>query len=888
MPEPPIATAKLFPPPHRANLVARLRLAEKFQQGIVDGHTLTLISAPAGFGKTTLVVDWLQQYAARPVAWLSLEPADNDQATFLRYLLAALHSVMPDVGHPLQTLLANGSVPRGPDALLPLLNELHAIRQPFFLVLDDYHAIQQPEIHELTAALLDRPPAALHTIITTRQDPLLPLARWRARGLLTEFRLGELRFTAAETAEFFQSTMRLPLSVAEVKALETRTEGWVAGLQMAAISLQQMEQSGERSDFIQNFTGDDRFIMDYLIDEVINSQPRPVQEFLLHTSVLERFNAGLCSAVLQQPMEQTAAQLAYLERSNLFLIPLDHRSQWFRYHHLFADLLRYRLSSGQGSAYMAALQARAAQWCAENDLPEQAVAYAQTAGDPALTTALIRRFTPGLLSQGAFALVARWMRTLPEAVIRRDPFLALNYGDALTHTGQIQTATPYLRLAEEGFANDPPNLARTLLQAAHNALMRGEFLNQIDLAQRSLLLLPMEDIGPRGSASFYLGLGYLHNGEPQRAEIALRQALSLGQEAENPRAILNALGQLGRICILRLDFAQAAALFRRATAYLQSDGKPYPGSDMAFFDLAMLQYLQNNLDEAAVSVEAGLEANLRSGSAEMRSYGRRIEARLHQLAGRSKEAEEACRKALLLSASFDLSPLTLSLNAALQVQMAITAGDAAAANSAAPRVTNSLGLYPFAFYPELACVQLFLLQGRKEEAQDLLTPALERASQPGWEYPRLQVCLLQALAAGERSAQPLLQEALRLSLPAGAARAFLDLGEPLQHLLSASLPAIHDPELHGWAQALLALFPQPWHADSPQVHAVEQPLLEPLSEREIEVLRLIADGLSNTQIAERLVLSPNTLKAHTQNIYGKLDVHSRVQAVNRAREIQLI
>jgi len=901
---PVLLRTKLFPPPHRPGLVARPRLLKRLNDGLLQGRPVSLVSAPAGFGKTTLVVEWLadrgllgaaQGGDGRKLAWLSLDAGDNDLALFLSYLIAALHNVRPGAGQAVQGLLGRPNLPPVSELLLPLINDLAASGEPFLLVLDDYHTLQDLAIHEALVFLLDHQPPGMHTVITTRQDPLLPLARWRGRGQLTEIRPADLRFTREEAAEFLNRSMSLALSPEDVAVLEERTEGWIAGLQIAAISLQQAGEMGGTEEFIRGFAGDDRFVLDYLVDEVLNRQPADVQEFLLKTSVLERFNGALCEHLLGEPdpahAEESRAQatLAYLDRANLFLVPLDNRREWYRYHHLFAELLQFRLKTIYGATEATDLKRAAARWFDAHDLPAEAVRYAESAKDWTLSAELIARHSQGLIQTGELATLLRWMRAMPEAAIRQSPVLARDYGYALVSTGKLNAGAEYLRLAETAFADQPDALGRTLAHLSTDALFRGEYVRQIQLARRALELIEPSNIWLRASAALSLGLGLCHHCEIEASERAFFEAYEIGLQAKSSRTCIFALAYLGRISVLRLDFDRAEDYFKQSAAF-SLDGRSFPNYDLPLLDLAMLYYERNDLDQAMEYVERGMQANRQSASVEMSTYGYRIAARICQLRGESVIAREHLRKAVEMAAEFNLSPLTLSLNAAMQVQMALTDGDLAAAERAAPHVTNSLGMYAFIFYPELERVYLHILQGRIPAALELLTPVLERVGQPGWNFPRLQVRALQALCAEEpRSALALLDEALALAQPAGAMRTFLDLGAPMQDLLLGlrfKLPAART----AFVERLLVAFPAKAGAAAPASHpgSAADVLVEPLTEREIEVLQLIADGLTNPEIAQKLYLSTNTLKAHTQNIYSKLDVHSRVQAVNRARELGLI
>jgi LuxR family transcriptional regulator, maltose regulon positive regulatory protein len=929
---PNILATKLYIPPYRPNLVQRTRLLEKLSGSLQAGVKITLISAPAGFGKTTLVTEWIAALADAEhetnVAWISLDETDNELVVFLSYLVSAIQKCIPSSGEKSQRMLEGGAAPQADAVLLPLLNDLANLSTPLLLVLDDYHAIQQPAIHAAMTFLIEHQPPHMETIITTRQDPLFPLTRWRARAMLVEIRSKDLRFTEQEAAEFLNHTIGLNLQAEDVTVLENRTEGWIAGLQLAAVSLQQsiLGDCGMcRPDFIQDFLGNDRFVMDYLVDEALCCQTDEIQKFLLNTSVLERFNAGLCATVVEgessgnpaagtPPVSMPASSiLEYLDRSNLFLIPLDNRREWYRYHHLFAEMLQYRLQVSKGEAYLDNLKRQASLWFEEHGYPDDAIRYAQAAADWQLSARLIDQHSQALMMRSESLTLLRWLRPMPDEVIRSNPALCRNYGYALNNTGNIDLGKIYFQLAEQGFANNPADLGVTLAFASYNSCFLGDFLAEIDQAQRALNLLPEENTWMRGVAYVSLGIGLCHVNDPQGCEEAMRAAYSTGQKSNTIRTLIFSLDYLGRMAVLRLDFAQAEALFKQA-AHLQVDGQPFPGGDMLLFDLALLKYEQNELDQAAAYVEQGLETNQRSGSIEMRAYGYRLAARLNQLKGEKETAREYLDKALQLGVDLNLSPLSLSLNAAWQVEMALWEGNLNEAETAAPRVVNSLGMYSFNFYPEMARVHLLLARGRKADALALLEPALSRAELPGWDYPRLQVRVLQALAASDAGqARNYLRQALILAIPAGAMRTFIDLGTPMRLMIEdfglrideCSLmiggkeqdQSANKEQLLVFINRVLSAFPRETLNLSEQSRTpISQTairtqqskinnLIEPLSDREIEVLRLLADGLSNLEIAHKLFLSPNTLKAHTQNIYAKLDVHSRVQAVNKAREL---
>ncbi len=642
---PTILATKLYIPPCRPNLVQRPRLLEKLTASLQAGQKIILVSAPAGFGKTTLVTEWLAFLTASKVetnvAWLSVDETDNDLGLFLAYLVSAIQKCLPAAGEQTRRMLESGTALQADALLLPLLNDLAGLSVPLLLVLDDYHAIQLPAIHDAMTFLIEHQPPCMQTMITTRQDPLFPLTRWRARALLAEIRLKDLRFTEQEAAEFLNHTIGLNLQAEDVTALENRTEGWIAGLQLAAVSLQQSMQPGDcgacKPDFIQDFVVNDRFVMDYLVDEALCCQSDEMQNFLLNTSILERFNADLCDTVLadnpcaDSPQARPAsAAIEYLDRANLFLVPLDNRREWYRYHHLFAEMLQYRLQLSKGPACLANLKRRASLWFDEHGFPDEAIRYAQAAGDWQLSTGLIDKHALGLMMRAEALTMLRWLRPMPANVILHSPLLCRSYGYALNSTGKLDQAKVYFQLAEQGFTNNPGDLGITLAFASYNSCFLGDFTAEIDQAQRALALLGENNTWLRGVAFVSLGIGFCHVNDPQGCEEAMHKAYSAGQQADSARTCVMALSYLGRMAVLRLDFAQAETYFKQAIRY-QVNGAPFSGSDLTLLDLAFLKYEQNDLEQAAAYLEQGLDTNQRSGSIEMRAYGYRIAARLNQL-----------------------------------------------------------------------------------------------------------------------------------------------------------------------------------------------------------------------------------------------------------------
>ena len=427
-----ILATKLFIPPLRPKIVLRPRLIERLNKGLTSDRKLTLISASAGFSKTTLVSEWIVD-SGRPTAWLSLDEGDNDPACFLMYLVAALQTIASNIGAGAMAVLQSPRPPSTESILTTLLNEITTIPGNFLLVLDDYHVIDAKPVHQALTFLLEHLPPQAHLVIATREDPPLPLARLRARGQLTELRAAELRaadlrFTPTEAADFLNGVMGLDLAVEDIAALEARTEGWIAGLQFAALSMQRCQDA---TSFIKSFTGSHHFVLDYLVEEVLQRQPDSIQAFLLRTSILDRLCGPLCDAVLRSPSASGQETLEDLERANLFIVPLDNERRWYRYHHLFAELLRQRLhqsaSSGNEEGGVAEYHTRASQWYEDHGLEIEAFQHAAAANDIERAEGIIEGKGIPLHFRGAVAAILGWLASLPKTVLDARPSLCVRY-----------------------------------------------------------------------------------------------------------------------------------------------------------------------------------------------------------------------------------------------------------------------------------------------------------------------------------------------------------------------------------------------------------------------------------------------------------------------------
>jgi LuxR family maltose regulon positive regulatory protein len=872
----PLLTTKLYVPRARAELVSRPRLIERLNKGVT--RKLTLVSAPAGFGKTTLVTEWLSGLD-RLHTWLSLDEDDNDPARFFTYLLAALRKIGPNIGQAAQAMLQAPQPPPPESFFTSLINDIAATPQPFVLVLDDYHLIQRMPIHQQLSFLLEHQPPQMHLVIITREDPPLPLFRWRARGQTVEIRQADLKFTEEEAADFLRRVMRLELSSADVAALHRRTEGWIAGLQLAALSMRGRDDVHQ---LVQSFAGSHRYILDYLIEEVFQRQPADVQDFLLKTSILDRLTAPLCNAVTER--DDSRDVLLALEQGNLFTVPLDESRQWYRYHRLFADLLRHRLDMVCESKHVALLHAQASQWYEAEGFPADAVHHALASSDWERAATLILNVGESMLKGGEVTTLLAWLQSLPDEEVRARPGLCLSYSWALVLTGQMDAAESYLGQAEQT-AQDAPALLGSIVSAqAYIARARGDDRRTIELSQRALSLLPQADLLSRSVVDVNLGIAHWSSGHLTEAEQALTEADYAAQQSGNVYARLTALCFLGTIQAAWGRLHRAAELFRQATRL----GGQSPAVAYAHIESSALLYEWNDLEAAADHLQRGIELGQRGGNVEVQIGGYRTLARVRQAQGDASAALAALQKAHQLAREKDVPPVIRARNAAGHVQISLAQDDLATAIRWAEQATEHAEASPF--YPLLGLTQarLLLAQNEKTAAAEQLQGWYETALREGWQFGVVEVRVLQALAAPTPpAALAFLADALALAQPERYVRTFVDKGEPMAALLQEAASQGIAPD---YVAKLLAAFeaaPQERRRPEPPPPPA-QPLIEPLSERELRVLRLVAAGLSNRDIAEALYISVNTVKTHLQRIYGKLGVSSRTAAATKALELNLL
>jgi LuxR family maltose regulon positive regulatory protein len=889
MPETLLRT-KLFIPSLRPNLVPRQHLIERLKHGLQLGHRLTLISAPAGFGKTTLVGEWVAG-CDRPAAWLSLDESDNDPARFLTYLVAALQTVAPNIGEGVLAVLQSPQ-PSPIDSLLTtLLNELAAEPEAFVLVLDDFHVIESPGVERSLALILDHMPPQMHLAIATREDPRLPLARLRVADHLTELRVTDLRFTFTEATDFLTQVMGLNLSAEDIAALEIRTEGWIAGLQLAALALQgmvSMRGQEDATDFIKSFSGSHHFVLDYLLEEVLRLQPESIQSFLLQTAILDRMTGTLCDAVTGQ--ENGQATLEHLQRANLFIVPLDGERRWYRYHHLFADLLRQRLQQLQPGR-TPELHVRASAWYEKNGIGIEAFQHAAAANDIDRAARLIDFDGVPLQYRGAEALVLKWLATLPAKELDARPSLWVTYASALNLTGQPADAEDKLVAAEAALSTrtvtgsvTPDDKTSDLI--GHIAAVRAmvavgqhQLETILEQSHRALTYLPHDNLTVRTIATWTLGYAYQLQGNRAAASQAYTEVISTSQGSGDIISTLAATVGLGNIQESENRLYLAAESYKLG---LQLFGdKPQPVVCGVYLGLARIHYQWNDLEVAQRLGQLCIQLALQIESIDTPAVCGTLLARLKLAQGDVGEANALLAEADHFARQHNYAH-RLPEVAAIKALSLLHQGDLAGAADLAEK--HDL---------PMSQARVQLAQGDPSAALGTLEPVRRQVEEKGHEDERLQVIVLQALAhhvhGGNKMAVQLSCEALALAEPGGMIRIFVDEGLPMAQLLSevAVIGMRSD-----YLDKILAAFEAEERTSnddaslSPVPGPGVQPLIEPLTPREREVLRLIAAGNSNPEIAAKLVIAVTTVKTHVKNIYGKLQVTNRYQAVARAKELK--
>ena len=917
----PILATKLYIPPPRPKAVRRQRLTERLNQGLAAGRRLSLISAPAGFGKTTLVGEWVDSLA-RPTAWLSLDDGDNDPARFLTYLVAAVRTIDAKLAGEVAAVLQDPQPPPSEVILTALLNGIAALPDPFILVLDDYHVVEAAAVDLALNFLLEHLPRQMHLVITSREDPQLPLARLRARGQLTELRAADLRFTASEAAEFLNPVMGLTLSAGDIAALETRTEGWIAGLQMAALAMQgTLSRPGQPDahSFIQAFAGDHRYIVDYLVEEVLQRQPEPVRAFLYQTAILGRLNGPLCEAVTGQP--NGSARLEALERGNFFVVPLDDRRHWYRYHHLFAEVLLAHLRTEQPEQ-VATLHQRASLWFERQGAADDAIRHALAAEDFERAASLVEPAIPAMLKARQEATLLAWLTALPDEVVRRRPVLSAGYAAVLMSNGQFDQVEDRLRDAErwlETPANrragpDDPSAPMVVVDEvafrrlpgaiavarAGQALTRGNVPETVKHARRALDLVPEDDHVRRGSAEVIMGLAAWTNGDLEAAHQSYAAGMASLHKAGHLSDVLGCSIALAHIWIAQGRLHEAWRTCEQALQLAHQPGSPaLRGTGDVYVSLSELARERNDLPAATqylqISQALGEHMGLPQYPYRWRVAMARIRAVQGDLDGALELLEEAEQRY-----TGDFTPNVRPV-AAWKTRVWIAKGQLREALGwvRAQGLSVDDGLSYLREFQHLTLARVLLAQHQHDGSGSALPGALrllERLQQAAEAGGRtgsvIESLVLQALAYEAQGSRPAallaLERALTLAEPEGYFRLFVDEGPPLAPILRAAARG----GLAAFAGQLLAAIepaPPAGASASPRPTTPSATALpEPLSQRELEVLRLLSTELSGPEIARELVIALTTLRTHTKRIYSKLSVDSRRAAVNRAIELGLI
>jgi len=902
----PLLETKLYVPRPRRGLVARPRLLERLSRGAES--KLTLISAPAGFGKTTLLAEWIAAAPAdqRSVAWLSLDPTDNEPASFWTYLVAALQTVAAGVGADALVLLQGRQPPPIETVLATLLNELGGMPDDVVLVLNDYHLVDTPDLHDGMAFLLEHLPHQVHLVIASRADPALPLARLRARGELVEIRAADLRFTPDEAAAYLNETMGLGLPAGDVAALDARTEGWIAALQLAALSIQGRD---DVAGFIAGFAGDDRYIVDYLVEEVLHRQPEAVRSFLLQTSILSLLSGPLCDAVTG--LEGGRDMLDALDRKNLFLVPLDDRRQWYRYHHLFADVLRARLADEQPGR-VPELHHRASAWYEQVRDRSEAIRHAIAGGDLGRAAGLVELAIPATVQARGEATLRRWLEAIPDELLRVRPVLSNAYAGSLLVRGEVEGVEERLRDAERWFdAVDTPvdaTAARAgsmvvadeaafrqlpgsvAVHRAGQALILGDVAGAAAHARRALDLVDPDDHRSRGGAAGLLALASWTTGDLEAASGWYAAAMTSLEKAGHLSDVIGCGLALADIRLAQDRLGEALRILERGLALATGQGGHVlrGAADMHVGISAILRE-RDDLEGARRHLREAGELGEENGLPQNRYRSRVALAAVRQVEGDLDGAVELLIEAERLYIG-DFSPDVRPV-AALKARVRVAQGRLGNASD----WTRERGLSTeddLTYLREFEHVTLarMLLARRVQDDRslqqglDLLERLLRSAQDGGRMASVIEVLILQALghqARGDvRAALVPLDRALALAEPEGYVRIFVNEGAPMAALLDSAAEHTGVP---AYVRRLRSAF-GPAEART----AAKQPLVEPLSERELDVLRLLASDLDGPGIAAELVVSLHTVRSHTKSIYAKLGVNSRREAVRRAAELDLL
>lgn len=889
--ETPLLNTKLYIPALRSDLIKRVRLLNKIEKGL--NGKLILVSAPAGFGKSTLVAMWARD-SRISLGWVSLDNRDNDPVVFLTYIFTAINSV----GHVGDTVLAEIRSPQRPpeeEILKAWINELSNHPHKLILVLDDYHVIENPAIHQNVEFLLENLPPNFHLIVISRSDPNLQLARIRGCGQMTEIREADLRFTENEASEFFKSVLDLHLSAQNISALEQRTEGWAVGLQLAGLALQGRKDIEQ---FIQKFSGGHHHIIDYLTQEVFDRQPEYIQVFLLQTSILERMCASLCDVLTG---ENTGTSILHsLDQRNLFVIPLDDERQWYRYHHMFSDLLRYQLEHLY-PGWVKDLHKRAGIWYAEHNFPDEALQHLQAVEEFALAAEIIESLGPDLIGQGKLTLLKSWIENLPETIIKDRHYLCLYHAWVLNLTNQVNILEARLQDTERALAHqtlDDRTVADVRGQIAqiraYDARRRKNLALSIEYLNGALNLLPEDSFSARSAALFHLGLTYIHQGKLVKAAQALADARPLSELGGNLYVTLATTGYLADVQIAQGHLRQAAQFCEQTIEESLARHQPEALSGLAYVyvSLGKIHYERNDLEKATMHLVEGITLGERTANWRATMAGIFALAWLRQMLGYNDEADALLQKATALADRSRMSFREMDLDA-WQARINLAQNKVVPAVKWATVYQADKARLPTSHeFSDSVQARILIAQKKFSRALGLLEQQCQKFETIGADGRLIESLMLEALVKyaqeDKDQAYQLIEKALAKAEAEGYIRIFIDEGPAMIAFLTEFLNWSEDELVStSYIKRLLEAFPEE------QIQAYKQSLIkkhtiDSLNDREQQILYLLAAGLKTPEIADELHLANSTIKWYRKNIYAKLGVNRRADAIARAKELNII
>lgn len=908
-PASPILTTKLFIPPLRPSFVSRPRLFKPLNEGLK--RRLTLLSAPAGYGKTSLLCEWIHHHRI-PTAWFSIDQDDNDPSRFLTYFVSALQGVGDRIGQVSLDIMQSPQPPPVESILINIINDIVPIPEEFVLVLDDYHLVDLKGIQDMVWFLLERMPPQMHMVIAARSDPPLPLARLRSQNQMTEIRASDLSFTKDEASIFFKEKLKYDLSSSDIELLESRTEGWIAGLQMAALSMQSRD---DKSKFIQDFRGDNRYIVDYLGEEVLSHQPQHIQEFLLQTSLLDPLSGALCDAVTQGKGGQKI--LDTLERADIFIFPLDNERKWFRIHRLFADLLQQRLYHEQGDMVQE-FHYRAYDWYLHNGHKEEALTHILAAQDYNRAAELLENIAETVWDRGQQARLLRWFSALPDEQISSRVQLCLLYARALNISGYQEAAEKWLQSGETLLESGPDGFSVTALKdstrllklgkaelqgriaviRAFIAAYRGEMLCVMQHTRQAMMSLHEKDVMWRSVAATTLGFvhGWSGDGDLMSARYAFSEAEKISQEAGNEYFYLFASSCLAGIDGLQGRLSKAEEKYRNLLEFADEIGMTQTSlTGSIYTSLGAILYEKNDFDEGMRCIEKGVRLAETAHDIVILAANRLQLARALFLNGDSDGALKLVSAIEKVHSEYGIPPWIFHVATAMKAEIWLAAGNLKTVfRWVKERELSMDDELSNRREPEHTALARFLmLKGQNKEANQLLSRLIESARSGTRIFSLIRLRLLRALVFSSQGSEDLalheMYRALYLAEPGGFIRTFLAEGSPAADLLErvyqqkrTKITESESDFSQSYVQKILAAFKAHTSISSPY------DLIDPLSPRELDVLRLIAAGMSNQEIAEKLFISVNTVRTHTKSINLKLDVHNRTQAVASAKKLGVL